>query len=255
MRVLIVDDEPLARERIRTLLRRDPAIEIAGEAEDGVSAVEAIESQSPDLVFLDVQMAGMTGFEVVAAVGAERMPLVVFVTAYDEFALRAFEAHAIGYLVKPFAPERLLAAVDRAKTQLRGRSRDEFESDLRALVSTATTVEYLDRIMVKRGPRFVFLRTADIHWIEAADNYVQLHTAAGSELLRATLNTLESRLDPRRFVRVHRGAIVNLEFLEGMESWGQGEYLLSLPAGKHLTSSRSYRTRLREALGGSLSAD
>jgi two-component system LytT family response regulator len=253
MRALIVDDEPLARERVRTLLARHaPHVEVIGECGDGVAAVAAIASEQPDVVFLDVQMPAMTGFDVVSAVGPENMPLVVFVTAYDDFALRAFEAHAIDYLVKPFAPERLLAAVERVQTQLLGRTRDALEAKLRALIRTAQPADYLDRFMVKRGQRFVFVRAGDVRWIEAADNYVRLHTTGGSELLRATLSALESRLDPRRFVRVHRSAIVNLDYLVSMEAWGQGEYLLRLAGGEEITSSRTYRSRIRQALGASV---
>jgi two-component system LytT family response regulator len=249
MRVLIVDDEPLARERIRTLLAAEPDVEIAGEHGDGVSAAEAILEDAPDVVFLDVQMPGMTGFEVVGAVGAERMPLVVFVTAYDEFALRAFDAHALDYLVKPVGMERFRAAVERARTQLRGRDREGLESRLRTLVEAARPAEHMDRFLVKRGSRFVFVRVEDVRWLEAADNYVNVHTASGAELLRSTLSSLEARLDPRRFVRVHRGAIVNIDHLQTMEAWGQGEYLLTLAGGAQITSSRTYRARIRQALG------
>lgn len=253
MRALIVDDEPLARERVRTLLvRHAPHVDVIGECGDGATAVAAIESEQPDVVFLDVQMPGMTGFEVVSAVGPENMPLVVFVTAYDDFALRAFEAHALDYLVKPFAPERLLAAVERVQTQLLGRTRGALESNLRALIRTAQPAEHLDRFMVKRGQSFVFVRASEVRWIEAADNYARLHTASGSALLRATLTALEGRLDPRRFVRVHRGAIVNIDFLASMETWGQGEYLLRLTSGEQITSSRTYRARIRQALGASV---
>ena len=255
MRALIVDDEPLARERLRTLLGRETDVEVVGECEDGPAAIDAIESTQPDVVFLDVQMPGMTGFEVVSTVGPENMPLVIFVTAYDEFALRAFEAHAIDYIVKPFGTDRLRAATERARMQLLGRDREALESNLKALVNTAQPAEHLDRFMVKRGPRFVFVRASDVQWVEAADNYVKLHTAKGFEMLRATLNALETKLDPRRFVRVHRGAIVNIDFLEGMEPWGQGEYLLSLTGGAQITSSRTYRTRIRQALGASVQSE
>jgi two-component system LytT family response regulator len=249
MRVMIVDDEPLARERIRTLLAMLPDVEVVGEHGDGISAADAILDVQPDVVFLDVQMPGMTGFEVVSAVGAERMPLVVFVTAYDEFALRAFEAHAIDYLVKPVGMDRFRAAVERARTQLRGRDRQGLESRLRTLVEAARPAEHMDRLLVKRGARFVFVRVEDVRWLEAADNYVNVHTSAGAELLRSTLGALEARLDPRRFVRVHRGAIVNIDHLQAMEPWGQGEYLLTLAGGARITSSRTYRARLRQALG------
>lgn len=249
MRVMIVDDEPLARERIRTLLAGEPDVTVVGEHGDGIAAADAILADAPDVVFLDVQMPGMTGFEVVAAVGPERMPLVVFVTAYDEFALRAFDAHAIDYLVKPVGVDRFRAAVDRVRTQLRGRDRAGLESRLRTLVESSRPPEHLERLLVKRGSRFVFVRLEDVRWLEAADNYVNVHTAAGAELLRSTLSSLEGRLDPRRFVRVHRGAIVNIDHLTAMEPWGQGEYLLTLAGGAQITTSRTYRARLRQALG------
>lgn len=249
MRVMIVDDEPLARERIRTLLAAESDVEIAAEHGDGVSAADAILLEQPDVVFLDVQMPGMTGFEVVGAVGPERMPLVVFVTAYDEFALRAFDAHAIDYLVKPVGVDRFRAAVERVRTQLRGRDREGLESRLRTLVEAARPAEHMDRFLVKRGSRFVFVRVEDVRWLEAADNYVNVHTAAGAEMLRSTLSSLEARLDPRRFVRVHRGAIINIDHLQTMEPWGQGEYLLTLAGGAQITSSRTYRARIRQALG------
>ncbi|HYW07391.1 MAG TPA: response regulator [Longimicrobium sp.] len=249
MRVLIVDDEPLARERIRILLSREEDVEIVGECDDGVAAVAGIHEVKPDVVFLDVQMPGMTGLEVVSAVGPERMPVVVFVTAYDEYALRAFGAQAIDYLVKPVGAERFRAAVERVRTQLRGRDRDSLESRLRALVEMVRPAEYLTRFMVKRGQRFVFLRVEELEWIEAADNYVKLHANASSELLRASLAGLEARLDPRRFVRVHRGAIINVDRVTAIEPWGQGEYLLTLAGGARITSSRTYRARIRQALG------
>jgi two-component system LytT family response regulator len=250
MRVMIVDDEPLARERVRTLLALEPDVEIVAEHGDGEAAAAGILQARPDVVFLDVQMPGMTGFEVVSAVGAERMPLVVFVTAYDEFALRAFEAHAIGYLVKPVGMERFRAAVERVRTQLRGRDRDDLEARLRTLVQAGRPAEPpMDRLLVKRGARFVFVRVEDVRWLEAADNYVNVHTSAGAEMLRSTLTALEARLDPRRFVRVHRGAMINIDHLQAMEPWGQGEYLLTLAGGAQITSSRTYRTRIRQALG------
>ncbi len=249
MRVLIVDDEPLARERVRTLLSQERDVEVAGECEDGIAAVGEIHEMKPDAVFLDVQMPGMTGLEVVNAVGLEAMPLVVFVTAYDEYALRAFDAHAIDYLVKPVSAARMHAAVERVRTQLRGRDRDALESQLRALLETVRPAEYHTRFLVKRGQRFVFVRVEELDWIEAADNYVKLHTGAGSELLRASLGGLEARLDPRRFVRVHRGAIVNVDRVKTLEAWGQGEYVLTLAGGARITSSRTYRTRIRQALG------
>lgn len=248
-RCIVVDDEPLARRRLRAMLAAHADFEVLGEYEDAAGAVAAIRALRPDVVFLDVQMPGMNGFEVVAALEPEQMPLVVFVTAYDEFALRAFEVCAIDYLVKPVAAARLRTTLERVRTQLRGRDRGDLESRLRALTELARPAEHVDRFLVKRGQKFVFVRVEDVFWIEAADNYVKVHTAAGVEMLRSTLGSLESRLDPRRFVRVHRGAIINIDRLQGMEAWGQGEYLLILANGTRINSSRTYRTSIRQALG------
>src|SRR5690242_8098560 len=209
-RVLIVDDEPLARERIRTLLSEDTSFEVAGEAADGAAAAQAINALNPDLVFLDVQMPGADGFDVIDAVGADRMPFVVFVTAYDRYALRAFDVHALDYLLKPFDRERFRQALTRANQQIDKRSGGDIEKRLAAIVNDLRPNRTrTDRFVVKSGGRIFFVRTAEIDWIEAAGNYVKLHVGNDSHLIRETMTNVEAKLSPETFVRIHRCHIVN----------------------------------------------
>ena len=248
MRVLIVDDEPLACERIRTLLAGERDVEIAGECHDGRSAVEAIRSMAPDLVFLDVQMPEMDGFAVLASL--DRMPAVVFVTAFDQFAIRAFEVHALDYLLKPFDRDRFRQAVGRARQQLTHANGGEVERRLAAIMDDLRPAKQkTDRFVVKSGGRIFFVRTAEIDWIEAAGNYVKLHVGADSHLIRETMNAVEQRLSPDAFVRIHRCHIVNIEQVRELQPWFNGEYVVFLKNGTRLTLSRGYRERLQERVG------
>src|SRR3954468_8993157 len=249
-RVLIVDDEPLARERIRTLLSEDPAFQIAGEAGDGATAVQAILALNPDLVFLDVQMPGADGFDVIDAVGADKMPFVVFVTAYDRYALRAFDVHALDYLLKPFDRERFRQALARASQQLERQNGGEIEKRLAAIVNDLRPAKAkTDRFVVKSGGRIFFVRTSEIDWIEAAGNYVKLHVGNDSHLIRETMNAVEGKLSPDLFVRIHRCHIVNIEQVRELQPWFNGEYVVFLKNGTRLTLSRGYRERLQERIG------
>ena len=251
LRVLIVDDEPLAREGLRMHLAQEPDIAVVGESADGVEAVEAIARLEPDLVFLDIQMPGVDGFGVIERVGIERMPAVVFVTAYDEFALQAFEAHALDYLLKPFDEERFRRALERARTQLRGRARRNLEERLVRLIDARNTrSEYVERLVVRAGGRILILRVDDIDWIEAAANYVRLHVGGKSYLLRETMSGIERKLDPARFVRVHRSTIVRIDRIRELEPLFQGDYLIVLQDGSRLTSSRGYRSSVQRILEG-----
>ncbi len=246
---LIVDDEPLARERIRTLARGDPEIEIAGECSDGRAAVAAIRKLAPQLLFLDVQMPDLDGFGVLEAIGPEHMPVTIFVTAYDQYALRAFEVHALDYLLKPFDRERFEKALARAKRQIR-RSDDELHERLLALLEDLKPGQkYLERLVIKSGGRIFFLRAEEIDWIEASGNYVRLHAGKESHLLRDTMNGIEARLDPARLVRVHRSTIVNLDRIKELHPWFRGDHVIILRDGTRLTLSRSCREKLEERLG------
>jgi two-component system LytT family response regulator len=250
IQALIVDDERLARKRIRSLLKNERDVEVVGECADGAEALAAIRKQNPDLVFLDVQMPEMDGFQVLQSVGADQMPAVVFVTAYDKYALRAFEVHALDYLLKPFDEDRFGEALRRAKDQVLGSSNGDLHDRLLALIEHLRSGErYVDRLLVKASGRVLFLKTEDIDWIEAAGNYVRLHVGRESHLLRETMNTIETKLDPARFLRIHRSTIVNLDRIKEMQPWFSGEYVVLLKDGTELRLSRGYRDKFDERLG------
>jgi two-component system LytT family response regulator len=249
IRTLIVDDEPLARERLAGMLAAEPDIEIIGQCRDGEEAVKAIVEQTPDLVFLDIQMPQMNGFEVIDAVGGERMPLVIFVTAHDQHALRAFQVRALDYLLKPFDRDRFRDALQRARKQIEREDGGEIGRRLLALVKDMRRDQpRTDRLVVKSGGRLFFLRADEIDWVEAAGNYVRLHVGSTSYLLRETMNAIEGRLDPEKFFRIHRCRIVNMERIQELQPWLNGEYAVLLRTGTRLTLSRGYREKLQERL-------
>jgi two-component system, LytTR family, response regulator len=253
VRVLIVDDEPLARERIRALLEPEADIEIVGQCSDGLEAVAAIQKLSPDLVFLDAQMPELDGFGVIKMVGAAQMPAVIFVTAYDQYALRAFDVHALDYLLKPFDRERFEVALSRARAQIQHERNGVLNQRLMALLrDLKPDARSLDRLVIKSGGRVFFLKSEEIDWIEAAGNYLRLHVGQQSHLLRETMSAMEARLDPRLFLRIHRSVIVNVERIKELHPLFHGEYTVTLRDGTRLTLSRSYRDRLQELLGRSL---
>jgi two-component system LytT family response regulator len=250
IRTLVVDDEPLARERVLSLLQQESDVEVVGECSDGGQAVTAIQSQSPDLVFLDVQMPGCDGFEVIRNIGADRMPTVIFVTAYDEYALQAFEVHALDYLLKPFGKDRFQQTLRHAREALERKRAGDLGRRLLALVhDVKPEPQRVERLVVKSGGRVFFLRTDEIDWIEAAGNYVRLHLGSESHLFRETMNRMESRLDARRFTRIHRSRIVNTERIKELQPWFNGDYVVILRDGTRLTMSRGYRDKLQQRLG------
>ena len=250
IRTLIVDDEPLARERIADLLDGDAEFEIVGECGDGLAAVAAIEAHKPDLLFLDVQMPELDGFGVLEAI--EEAPVIIFVTAYDQYALRAFEVHALDYLLKPFDRERFDKALQRAKRQIARERAGAVNQELVALLADLKSrPKPLERLVIKAGGRVFFLRVDEIDWIEAAANYVKLHVGKESHLLRETINGLAAKLDPDKFLRIHRSIIVNLERVKELQPWFHGDYVVILQDGTQLTSSRNYREHLRKLLGKS----
>jgi two-component system LytT family response regulator len=252
IRVLVVDDEAPARQRLIDLLKKDPQVGSVLEAANGKAAVEIIGREALDLLFLDVQMPELDGLEVVKAVGAV-MPLTVFVTAYDQHAIRAFEANALDYLLKPFSDERWEAALTRAKTRHNERNLREFGSGvLRMLATRSHTGRYLDRLVVKGSGTTRFIRVADIDWIEGAGVYVNLHIAGKESLYRSALNELAGHLDPMRFIRVHRSSIVNIDSLLELQPISHGEFELVLKDGHRSRVSRTYRIQLERRLGQSL---
>ena len=249
--VLVADDELPARQRLMDLLRRDDQVGSVSEAADGQTAVEMIEREKPDLLFLDVQMPELDGLGVVDAIGAADMPLTVFVTAYDQHAIRAFEANALDYLLKPFSDERFEAAMARVKARLDERSMKEFGQRVMKMVSAAPAApeRRLDRLVVKAGGTTRFIRVIDIDWIEAAGVYVTLHVGGKELLYRAALNDLADKLDPRRFVRVHRSALINIESVVQLEPISHGEFEAVLKNGSRTRVSRTYRGQLEKRLG------
>lgn len=247
IRVLVVDDEPLARAGLKHLLAEDPEVAVIGEASDGADAVRAITTLLPDLVLLDVQMPEMTGLDVVREVGAENMPAVIFVTAYDEFALHAFEVDAIDYLLKPFDDDRFAQALARAKRYLRSVDLAELRGRLGNLIGS-----HYQRLVVKSAGKTHFIRVPDIDWIEAADYYSKIHVGGRAHLIRETMSSIEEKLDPRKFFRVHRSAIVNLDRIVEMQPFVRGDYVLILQDGTRLKLTRSRRERLEEILDQTL---
>ena len=243
IRALIVDDEPPARELIATLLRDEPDVEVVGECANGRSAVAAIERLRPDLVFLDVQMPGLDGFGVLAKLPPERWPLVVFVTAHDKHAVRAFEVHALDYLLKPFEYDRLREAVQRARTKM-GQQEGEQTRLLSLLEDLQSNGQSWDRIVVREAGRITFVKPDEIDWIEAQGNYVCLHAGTKSYLLRETMNAVEARLAERKFLRVSRSALVNLERIKEWQPLFHGDSVLVLKDGARVTVSRVYREKL-----------
>jgi two-component system, LytTR family, response regulator len=247
IRTLIVDDEPLAREGLRVRLTRERDVEIVGEAIDGVAAIEAIRGLAPDLVFLDVQMPGLGGFDVLERVSETHLPIVIFVTAYDQYALKAFDVHALDYLLKPFSDARFALALERARHALSSdadRDADRRVAALLAAHADARAKPYLTRLPVKDRDRFLLLRIEEITWIEAAQNYVQIHARRGTFLVRGTMADLEAQLDPTRFTRIHRSTLVNLDRIREIRPGWHGDFDVVLEDGTQLKLSRHYRDRL-----------
>jgi two-component system LytT family response regulator len=238
-----------ARRRVKKSLDADPEIEVVGECADGRAAVEAIRKLRPDLIFLDVQMPGMNGFEIIEEVGAEVMPAVIFVTAYDEFALRAFEVHAFDYLLKPFDRERFRKSVEHAKEELRRRRPDELGERLRALLlDVQAQPRYLKRVKVKSSGHTLILPTEEIDFVESAGNYLRLQAGRSTYLIRESLSAFEAQLDPEVFARIHRSTIVNLKRIKELHPLFNGDQTIILIDGTKLTMSRNYTDRLLSLL-------
>jgi two-component system, LytTR family, response regulator len=249
IRTLIVDDMLLARKRVKRYLANDPDIEIVGEASDGREAVEAVRELKPDLMLLDVQMPEVDGFEVISRLSGEKLPLVIFITAFDHFALRAFEVHAVDYLLKPFDAERLQRALERAKVQLQHAQHTNLESRMNALLQDITgTPRNVKRLAVKTNGRTIFLNVDEIDWIEAAGNYLKLQAGKESHMIRERISQIENKLDSSQFVRIHRSYIVNLDRIKEMQPLFNGDQVVILRSGKRLTMSRTYRDRLMSLL-------
>lgn len=247
IRTLIVDDETLARERVKRLLRDEKDIAIIGECDNGKDAVKLITAELPDLVFLDIQMPEKNGFEVIRSLDVKAMPVIIFVTAYDQYALQAFDVHALDYLLKPIDRSRIHRAVNRAREILEHKSLGKIDERLASLIAgLKTDRKYLERLVVKTSGRIFFLKVNEIDWIEAAGNYVKLHTANGAHMIRDTMNGLSSKLDPQKFLRIHRSAVVNIDGIKELYPMFSGDYMVKMRDGTELTLSRNYRESFLE---------
>lgn len=254
LRALIVDDEPLARRGLRMMLSEEPDVEIVAECASGPEAVARIREEEPNLVLLDIQMPEMDGFEVIQRIGPARMPITIFVTAYDQHALRAFDAHALDYVLKPIVGSRFQEALRRARDQLRLHELGDLRRQVRALLremqsQSSGDASYAKRLVVKEAGRVFFLPTDEIDWIETAGNYVKLHTREGTHLLRTSMTSLEDKLDPNLFLRIRRSKMVNTDRIKELRPVSNGEYIFVLKDEKELTSSRRYRSNLNRLLG------
>lgn len=260
LRVVVVDDEAIARRRITRLLQSESGVTVVAECSDVDTAVETILSEAPDLVFLDIQLPERDGFGVIEAVGADRMPAVIFVTAHDQYAIRAFEVHALDFLLKPFSPERFQESLQRAATRL-SRNGSENSRNLAALLDSVRAEQnklerlilgsregYLQRLLVKAHNRMIFVRSSDVTWFEAEGNYVRVHVGRESYVVRDTMNNLETKLDPAQFLRIHRSTIVNIDHVKEMHMWFAGDYMVVLQDGTELKLSRGYREKMEERL-------
>ncbi|HVG35502.1 MAG TPA: LytTR family DNA-binding domain-containing protein [Pyrinomonadaceae bacterium] len=255
-KALIVDDEPLARRTIKALLEDDSSMQIIGECGSGPEAVNFIREQPPDILFLDIQMPGMNGFEVLASIDHDKIPAVVFVTAFDQYALKAFEVHALDYLLKPFTDQRFKETLRQAKTNVEMKEMNRLSKSLMALLKehaglqtdTRKRKSYLSRFMIKLGGRVVFINAAEVDWIAADNYYIKLHVGGKSHLLRISMNELEEKLDPEKFLRIHRSTIINFDRVKELHQNPNGEYVVVLKNGTELKLSRSRRERLMELL-------
>jgi two-component system LytT family response regulator len=244
MNVLIVDDEPLAREGMRLLLDDEPGISSVAEARDGAEAVSLVRSRRPDLVLLDVQMPEMDGFAVLRELGAEAMPPVIFITAHDEYAIQAFEVNAVDYLLKPVTRERFQQALARVRERISAQGQDN--RHVRALLQQMSAQpRYLARVALRNAGKISFVNVEDILYVQAAENYVQLHLKSARHLLHVPIATLEASLDPEMFLRIHRSMIVNVKQVQELETGPHGEYIVVLKGGTRLQSSRSYHEKIK----------
>jgi len=246
IRTLIVDDEPLARRRLKRLLARDLDVEVVGSCANGLEASKLTQQLAPDLIFLDVQMPGMDGFEFLRTLTMERLPQVIFVTAHDDYALRAFEVNALDYLLKPFDDERFERALGRAKAHLSDRD-NRYSAGIHSLLETLKAKSTrVDRILIKANERAFFIKTSEIDWVEAEGKYVRIHAGSQSYLLRQGISELELRLNEDQFLRIHRSTIVNVERIKEMQPWFHGDYKVILVDGTRLRLSRRYRAKLKD---------
>jgi two-component system LytT family response regulator len=254
IRAVIADDERLARKKLSILLASEPKVEVVAECSDGRQTVAAIRSLRPDMLLLDIQMPGLNGFDVLSEISPDEMPQVIFTSAYDQYAIRAFEAHALDYLLKPFDQDRLHSAIERARAEIRKCKHLDLTNRVFELLSSVNSEkrpipEFDKRLTIRTNGRVVFLNLGEIHWVEAAANYVRLNTGKDSYLFRETISRLSERLSSPQFVRIHRSVIVNVTRIKELIPVNSGEYVVVLHSGKELSCSRGYRANLQQLMG------
>lgn len=255
MRVIIADDEHLSRRKLRVLLSAEPDIEIIAECRDGAQAIATVNDSKPDLLLLDIQLPDMDGFQVLQSVALEQMPIVIFTTAYDQYAVRAFEAHALDYLLKPFDQERLHHALNRARSEMlkvHDRETTHRMLDFLAAAKARSESQVDRRVVLRAGGRVIFLDFDEIDWVEASANYVKLNVGKQSYLMREGIGHISKRLDPAQFVRIHRSTVVNVKKIKELQPVNSGEYIVVLNSGKELSCSRGYRTGLQQLIDRNL---
>jgi two-component system LytT family response regulator len=253
IRTIIADDEPLARKKLRLLLGSEPGVQVVAECQDGQQTIGAVQKHKPDLLLIDIRMPDVDGFEVLGRIAAEEMPVVVFTTAYDQFAIRAFQAHAMDYLLKPFERERLHQAIERARLELLKSHNHNLTTRLLDLIAQKAEQkpeprQADDRMVIRAGGKVIFLDLEEVDWIEAAANYVRMNAGKESYLLREGIGSVSERLDPDRFVRIHRSVIVNVRKIKELQPCDSGEYIAVLKNGKELSCSRGYRAQLQRLI-------
>ncbi len=253
LKVLIVDDEPIARKGIRRLLEKEPDIEIIGECSDGLEAVERINDKKPDIVFLDIQMPELDGFGVLEALEPSQIPVIIFITAFDEFALKAFEVHALDYLLKPVKAEKFQHAIQRARAILQFKQTDQLRKQLESMVNyVSAKKQYVERLIVKDVKGILIVPATDVDWFEAYGDYIRLHTKGKKHLIRKTMNEMDESLNPEFFARIHRSAIVQISRVKKLQPLNNGDYVTFLEDGTQLSLSRTYSKFFLEKIGGSM---
>lgn len=249
IKTLIVDDEVLARDKLSIFLQGEEDFEIVGQCANGMEALKLLDQSYPDLLFLDIQMPEMDGMELLRNIDVQKIPCIILVTAYDDYAIKAFEYHALDYLLKPFDRERFLMTIKRIKEQMLLYSQGGYNTQLLSYLNESLpNQKYIEKVVVKDGGKIFFIKTKDIEWVESAGNYLKLHVGKTIHMIRETMNAFEKKLNPQEFVRVHRSSFINIDAIHNLESWGNTEFIITLNSGDKVQSGRSYYSSIRQKL-------